>query len=327
MALLFAEGFDDFAVLADILTTAASAVNVNVITGRGGQGKGIVVINYAGWTFPASGPLIAGQALAVNSDTPEPIKYRFRQGSIDLFWLLLDDPMAMKFYNSAGTLIGSAAYRGWDSYIWVKLTPGTAAGHVKVTVDGNTVLDVAGIFGADGSLCDNIFFEVNSSNTNGLSDDLVVLDTSGARLNDILGDMRIVSIAPTGDGADTGWTPTGGGTHFNQVNESPIDYGATYVEAASAPLSDTYTYPALATTLGTVAALQVRDYATTVSGGSDTLKGIARIAGTDHLSAVDLGVHAVYTGLDHIFDLDPATGLPWTVAQVNAAEFGQKRTA
>ncbi len=327
MAVIKWEGFDDFATLADVLLTAAVAVGVTVVTGRGGHGKGLQIANYAGWLCPASSPVISGQALAITGGltfTGIPL-YRFRQGSTDLFHIKLDDPIAMKFYDSTGTRIGTAAYQGWGSYIWVKLTCGTTGGHVKIVVDGLTVLDAAGTFGADGSLCDNIFFEVNDSINNGLIDDLVILDTSGAYNKDIGGDTRIVSAAPTGDGADLQWTPSTGMTHYNLVNESPIDYGTTYVDAPTAPLSDTYTFPALGVT-GTVAAVSVRMYAATSSGGADAVRGLTRISATDYASGTDLPVHAVYTGLDGFFEADPSTVVPWTTAGVNAAEFGPKRT-
>jgi hypothetical protein len=99
------------------------------------------------------------------------------------------------------------------------------------------------------------------------------------------------------------------------------------VNATAADQSDTYTFPAVPSINGTIAAVQIRDYAKSDSGGTDKLQGIARVAGTDYLApGGDQFVHAVYTGLDSIFELNPATGLPWALAEVNAAQFGQKRT-
>ena len=176
--------------------------------------------------------------------------------------------------------------------------------------------------------CDSIGFSaLGSGYAVGAIDDLYVIDTTGAQNNTFLGDVRITSLPPTGDGADSGWTPNTGSTHYTQVNESPLDYDTSYVNATAAGQSDTYTFPAVPSINGTIAAVQIRDYAKSDSGGTDKLQGIARVAGTDYLApAGDQFIHAVYTGLDSIFELNPATGLPWALAEVNAAQFGQKRT-
>ncbi len=210
-------------------------------------------------------------------------------------------PGILKFYDSANALVGTAAFSHFASYIEVKLTPGSP-GTAIVLVDGVQVANLTGTFGS-GS-CNGISFSSERLSVGGgltaivLFDDLYICDTTGAQNNNFLGDARITSVAPSGDDANTGWTPNSGSAHFSRLNGA-LDYDTSYMNAGSAPLSDTYLYPALPATQGVIAALQVRAYAKTDSGGVDKLQAIARLSGTDYLApGGDQFVHGVYSGLD-----------------------------
>ena len=162
----------------------------------------------------------------------------------------------------------------------------------------------------------------------GTWDDLYMCDTSGALNNNFLGNTRIISQAPSGDGALLDWTPSSGTTHFNLVDAYPINYGATEVTATVTGNQDSYTFPALPS-LGAftvLRALQVVDYCESTSGGTDTIAGLAYI-GVVSFPGSAQPMPAVWQAVATIMETNPVTGLAWTGAGVNAAQFGQKRTA
>ncbi len=82
--LLFAEGFDDFAVAADVAMTAAflqNTANISLATGRTGSGKALKLVSgsfpgpstLARYTFLASSPVIVG--CAMTTDIPSSTLY------------------------------------------------------------------------------------------------------------------------------------------------------------------------------------------------------------------------------------------------------------
>jgi hypothetical protein len=249
------------------------------------------------------------------------------------FNVLTDFGLATPF---AATLVGVASSpHGVATHITVTATAGT----------GNTTWTVAPISGghnyiigdavtapAPVGVCNGIQFSTQIGGTGtpvAALDDLYICDTTGAVNNGFLGNTRIISQAPTGDGADLEWTPSTGSAHWPLVNAYPINYGATEVTATAAGNRDTYTYPALPV-LGaftTLRALQIAIYCESQGGGGgDTITGLVRIGGVDYPGAAQ-PTPAVWQRVATVYELDPATAALWTGANVNAGEFGEKRTA
>jgi hypothetical protein len=224
---------------------------------------------------------------------------------------------------------------GVKTHVTVTATAGTghtnwtclpiATGHVYNTTDPVSAPAPVGV-------CNGLVFMTQSGSgisAIGAVDDLYICDATGARNNTFLGNTRIISAAPSGDGSDLDWTPSSGSAHWPLVDAYPINYGATDVTATAAGEQDTYTGPALPV-LGaftTLRALQIAIYCESqTGGGSDTITGLLHIAGVDYPGAPQ-PTPAVWQRVATIFELDPATAAVWTGASVNAAEFGQKRTA
>lgn len=249
------------------------------------------------------------------------------------FNVLTDFGLATPF---SATLVGVAS------------SPHGVATHVTVTVTagtGNTTWTVAPISGghnyiigdavtapAPVGVCNGIQFSTQSGGTGtpiAAVDDLYICDTTGALNKAFLGNTRIISQAPSGDGTDQDWTPSSGTAHWSLVDAYPINYGATSVTAPTAGLQDTYTYPALPV-LGaftTLRALQIALYCESQGGGgTDTIAGLVNIAGTDYPGTAQ-PTPAVWQRIAAIYETDPATAALWTGANVNAAQCGEKRTA
>lgn len=342
MALIFAEGFDDFVNFADIATSAASfGTDVSVVTGRGGNGKGISNDQHgpAIYAFTPSATVIAGFALTsaggnigAGGNTTDCGYVAFLSNGTTVASIQQYAAAAVAFFDSTNDPVssgiavgnlGNAAFLNWSSYIEVHVTPGNP-GTLTVKIDGVQVFTTAVANLSAATTINQISFGASRNLTTKL-DDLYVCDGTGTTNNTFLGDTRILSVPPNADGAESQLTQApAAASQFTNVSEATIDYATTNNNATAAAQTDTYLFAAL-TGNGIIRAVQVRAYATTAVGGVDKLAGVARIAGTDHASP-DQFVHAVYTALDSIFETNPATAVAWTQAGLNAAEFGVTRT-
>ena len=325
--LLFAEGFDDLAVT-DLPMRFACAPGTHfgsmaMVTGRAGTGQALKGYDGEKQTiaFRNSTTVIFGLAMWPNQSNLSYPCLLLQSGGTTLFSVTCNVANTLLVKDATGTAAGTiVTWRGISSYLEFKWT----AGHLTIRCDGATVLDLAGNFGAGPANQITLGTSVGYYLT---LDDIYVCDDTGAANNDFLGDTRILSTIPTGDGAELQWTPSSGTTHYTLLDEATPNGDTDYISAAAAGQTDTFTFPALTlpTGYGILRAVQVMAYAKSPVGGVDRLAGIARVGGTDYPSAEGI-VQAVYTGIANVFEGNPATGNPWTLAEVNAAEWGVKRT-
>lgn len=159
-------------------------------------------------------------------------------------------------------------------------------------------------------------------------DDFYALDKTGpSPLNDQLGDVHVeMRLPPTlGVGDEQDWNPVPGPNHSPMVNEPTPDDDVTYIEAETPGLTDTFPYLVLDETGGTIFGVLVKPCARKDDSGYKELEAVARIAGTDYVSAT-FGVPSLssYRDFPLLYTLNPATGVAWTVADVNAAQFGPR---
>lgn len=163
-------------------------------------------------------------------------------------------------------------------------------------------------------------------------DDMYLLDAASgsAPWNTFLGDVVVETLYPTSDGGHTDWAPDSGSAHFSRVNEHTSgtypDGDTSYVADSTVGHRDSYGCSDLSVLAGTVFAVQSNLYARKDAAGGRQLAAVARVGGTDYDGAsVVLGTSYAY--LSEIRETNPATSAQWTIAGVNAAEFGVKVAA
>jgi hypothetical protein len=226
--------------------------------------------------------------------------------------------------NSSGTVIATGTTvilaNVWY-FVELKIFVNGAAGTCEVHLNGATeIASTAGNFGST-NIDTFSFSSPSSSATGGLVDDIYVIDTTGSANNTFLGDVQVEWRAPDGDGAHTALVPTGGGSHYTQVNDATPDDDTTYVSSATPGDIDTYTI-ADVDGASTVFAVQKVMYARKDDAGTRQIAAVTRQAGTDHVGATKTvaSTYAFYTEID---ETDGA-GSPWTAATLNGDEFGVK---
>jgi hypothetical protein len=157
-----------------------------------------------------------------------------------------------------------------------------------------------------------------------LYDDVYMLDGAGVGNNDFLGDMRVETIWPSGDGSNLQWTPNSGVTHFNRVNETTPDDDTTYNFDSTAGHRDSYTFPALSIASGNVYGMTVNLYVRKDDAATRQIASVVRQGGVNYDGAAGTpALSTTYAFYQTVYDVDP-TGAGWSIATVNGDEFGIK---
>jgi hypothetical protein len=110
------------------------------------------------------------------------------------------------------------------------------------------------------------------------------------------------------------------------VNDAAPDDDATYVAAPAAGVVDTYVVQDAPVVGGTLYGIQHCLAMKKLDAGICAVAPVVRHAGLDYV-APDLSPSTAYAFSHQIGTINPGTGLAWTEAGFNAAEFGFKRTA
>jgi hypothetical protein len=123
----------------------------------------------------------------------------------------------------------------------------------------------------------------------------------------------------TTDGSVT-WTNQGR-SPFQFVSENPPNDGQTFITNSVVGNEELFTFPSV-TQQGTIAAVVIWPRAS----GNAALRGIALSGSTTGDNGSDLTLTGGYTYAMAPLLTDPNTGVAWTIAGLNAAQFGVKQT-
>jgi hypothetical protein len=156
--------------------------------------------------------------------------------------------------------------------------------------------------------------------------DVVVCDSTGAANNDHPGDCAVlVQLPNVGNGGNIDWAPSAGTDHGALVDEATPNDDTDYNQGTAPGQRDTYIYPALPVTIGTPRFVVHRPCMKLTAAGSTNVLDVVRKAGVNYDGAVPLApTSGSYAYYDFVREVDPATGVPWTIAGINAAESGVK---
>lgn len=158
-------------------------------------------------------------------------------------------------------------------------------------------------------------------------DDIYICDSLGAVNNTFLGEVRIVGLLPSGAGTNTnfaigGTTPAA--TNFQSVNENPPNGDVSYVSSTIVGTTDTYNYQDLPASANLVLAVAAGPDARRDDSGARSISTRVRTGGSEADSPTSVVLVSSYQIREMIMEVNPVTGLAWTVANVNSSEFGPK---
>jgi hypothetical protein len=226
-----------------------------------------------------------------------------------------------------------AITQGVYAYIEMKVViAAAAAGSVVIRINGSNALNVTGVTTQVGAVSVWNGFASRQRLAAGTQqewnfDDFYLSDGSGAApWNDLLGDCRVELGMPTAEGAAADWAPLSGTDNADMVKENPADGDTSYVSSITPGHTDTYDVPDSPVAGSDPSAVQVSVFTRKEDAGLCGLAAVARIGTTNYpLPVVNPGgTYAFRMGL---FQTNPATGLAWTEAEYNAAQFGFTRAS
>ena len=216
-------------------------------------------------------------------------------------------------------------------YLEFKATIHNSNGSFEVRVNGNNVGSMTGVdTQASGNAYINIvqwsMFGIGAS-THWL-DDMYIFDDSGSTCNDFVGDVHVEAHFPEADGFTNLWIPTPGGVdNYENVDELDHDDDATFVATSGIGYQDSYEFSDLVTLSGSIYTVQVNCWARKDDVGSRTINAITRPISTVFPSDDAVSISNDYSYSVFGFEVNPETSGYWTVAEINAAEFGIKMEA
>lgn len=233
-----------------------------------------------------------------------------------------------------GTILGTSAngLLPTDTYKYVemKATLHDSTGTVRVLVDGSEVLNLTGQDtkngGTDAVFDTFRFGPVGSDGFNAYYDDIYIMNGAGsAPNNDLLGDCRVRCLNPNGNGNSSQFLGSDGNSTDNYllVDDATTSGTADYVESSTVDQVDTYTFADLSESAGSVFGVQISTYAQKTDAGARSLAQVTRRSGTDYASS-DIALSTSFAFQTQMREQDPSTSAAWTIAGVNAAEFGHK---
>ncbi len=205
-------------------------------------------------------------------------------------------------------------------YIELKVKCANVGGTYELRVSGKTVLSGSGDTQIGSHAYHTRVGFFSADNATPYFDDFYVCDGSGAANNDFLGDVRVVTVRPNGEGGLTEWTPDSG-SNYARVNEVISGEDSNYVEDGTTGHEDRYTFGDLSG-VENINGLMICTDCRETDAKSFSLKTVCQSDTTHDLDAGQAIGTTDYITRRRIMETDPNTSAAWTQTNFNAAEFG-----
>lgn len=235
--------------------------------------------------------------------------------------------------DSAFTILGTTSGANILAYTWryieVKVTISDTVGQITINVGETEVLSTSAdkdtLNGTNAYVGAIEFNYVHTLKTH--IDDFYICDTSGAKNNDFLGDIRIDPLRPNAAGTYTDFTPSAGNNYQNVDEVWGPDDDTTYNDGANVGNQDSYQMPDLPAPAGTtIYGVKVQGTIRKTDAGGMKCKLLTRAGTTDDLGD-EITLSDSFTTHTKILEDNPADAAAWADADVNGMEVGVKITA
>ena len=231
--------------------------------------------------------------------------------------------------RGATTIATSAALScGVWATVEMKIVINTSTGSYDVRVNGTSVMSGSGVntANAGGTTADAVEFHGfdAGSGSSILYDDIYVFDSTGSTNNNFVGTVVIEGLFPNADGATDDWNTLSGGSHYAEVDEQNADDDTSYIETPDNAKKDLFGFSNLSFISGNILGVQVNTQAKVSISGTRTFSHVFR-DGTLTTEDTKTAKSVTSTTYDHFFDVwdqNPQSAAPWTVSDVNNAQFG-----
>ncbi len=335
MALLWVEGFEQYAVGAD-MERAAQGVSASFSSfslGRDDRGLACNLgVSSSYYTIPVNPDddvtYTIGFAFKITSLSNRDL-VNIRMGESNAIDLELQSDgeieMTRSFTQVAvssglGITTGQWYYLEWEIYVHDTL------GTYDLKINGATVFSGTNTDTKATTTTSPVhpsgIMIVGSSSGDHFIDDVYLIDDTGLTNNSFLGDCIVETLYPDGDGTTNDFTPLSGLTNYEMVDDGGTpDTGTTYVASSTVNHIDLYTFGNLVEEVDTIYGVHVGAMHSVMSAGPRQVRVLTRTGGVNYESDA-LGCAASYTHTYGLWEDNPNTAAAWTEANFNGAEFG-----
>jgi hypothetical protein len=325
MAVLFIDGFSHYAI-ADFLQKWTSD-SFSAMTSSGGRfGNGS--LRYTGGTAAATKSItfgdnrsVCGFAWRTTNLAGGPISDDFEVGAIQVRFNssgIFIDRSGTNIASTTAVVLSSNVYY----HIGLEVVHHASAGSVRLQVNGADAIPLTTGLNTGATPGGIVVRQHAGSATTDFSDIYVLDGTGSAPWNALLGDCKVETPRPTAEGAHSDFTPSTGTDNALLVDETTPNGDTDYNSSGAVNSLDTMVTSDLATTGGTIFAVQHIMVARKTDAGLRQVAPVIRQGGTDYVGTTQT-LGTTYTQLRQIYQQDPAAA-NWTVSNVNADEFGYK---
>lgn len=331
MALLFCDGFDD-----GLFTKKWSVISATVVAAAGRNGTSGVFFDASGDSLrraiPPTSTVFLGLAFkkltfgttigiaSLWSDLGANIQLCLSIEANGVVAVRRGDRNDPVIISSPTPLVPNVWY-----YLELKATLNDAGGTLELRIDGKSVQTYTGDTRKTGSATtfDMIAIEPQSSSSDQWVDDVYICDATGSINNNFLGDIKIETLYPNADGTNSQLMGSDGNqvNNYLLVDEAGAPVTTDYVSSAVVGEKDTYNFTNLATTTGPVMGVQISNYAIKTDAGSRSIKALT-ISSGNTATGTSIPLQTTYNAQLQVQETNPNGGGAWTIATVNAAEFG-----
>ncbi len=236
-----------------------------------------------------------------------------------------DDPIA---------IAGGQVSVGMMHHVEFKYSAHATAGVVKLWLNRVPVIDFVGNTLEPGTTLPTVdgisrvkISQPSPTSLNAIYDDLLIWDEEGPSMNDVDqsdAQHRIETLTPISDGSSTQFTAVGAGTtNADRILEGPADGDTTYVESSVTANIDLYNCSDLQGTPVKIHGVSLQSRLTNSDAGTVSARARVKQNLVDGIGATNqLSAGGVYTQHAEFFAVNPDGDVEWTVATINAAEFG-----
>lgn len=223
-------------------------------------------------------------------------------------------------------LVPARAY----SHLEFKVKIDATDGYIEVRLNQVTIMNVTGICTQASGNAETSQIAINKEGVNAMSgtfdfDDMVCSDTLGPYETDFVGDQKCFYFPPNSDTAVAAFTPSVGGTSYGVVDEIPPN-DADYLGLAATTGKTAVGHAALGGAIASIAAVCALQRSWKTDAGvcdmaPGLLQGATYAAGDGQPQSTGPGYYI------ETFHVDPVTGVPFTVSDIDTLKQVVERTA
>lgn len=333
MALLWCDGFDAYGPNSTNSAPGLSgryqvSGSPGIVDGR--YGGHALLINASEWAIcqlpSLKSELIVGFGYK-NTQIGNRAIVQFNNGSTVQGRLFITNTERLQYRFGTGTSVlaentGFALPIDAWAHIEFRIVFSNTSGSVELRVDGNVIWSETGLDTVNGTTedADRVYL-TGAANTTSHFDDYYILDTTGGSLNTWLGNRRVYTIHPNGNGDTNDFSEFGADTNYECVNEQTPDDDSTYVHTDDPDQVELYNYGSLFGTVN-VNAVCVNSRMRASGTNNYNVQHIAQSGLEADHGPTEAITSTDWTTRQSIFTVDPDTNEPWTPAGVNNAQFG-----